>query len=83
MLHFKTKVGMRGQIVIPKVIRENLGILENKTVVITVEDKSVKIIPSRGEDILKSWQEIAKKEGTDVKNTFIYGDKLYEEEFFQ
>jgi len=38
---------MRGQIVIPKVIRENLGILENKTVVITVEDKSVKIIPSK------------------------------------
>ena len=81
MLKFKTKVGARGQIVIPKAIRENLGIVKNRTVVLELEDKVVKLIPERGADIVESWKQIAKTEGTDVSKKFIYGDKLYEEVF--
>lgn len=81
MLQFKTKVSTRGQIVIPKIIRESLGITENKTVLLEVDKKILKLIPSEGRDILKSWEEIAKSEGGDVSKKFIYGDKLYEEIF--
>ena len=81
MLKIKTKVGARGQIVIPKVIRESLGITENKMVLLEVEDKTLRLIPAEGKDILKRWEETAKREGTDVSKKFIYGDKLYEEVF--
>jgi len=32
-------------------------------------------------DILKSWENISKKDGGNVSKEFIYGDKLYEEIF--
>ncbi|MEK6857655.1 MAG: hypothetical protein AABX39_03645 [Nanoarchaeota archaeon] len=32
-------------------------------------------------DILKRWEEIAKKTNANVSRDFIYGDKLYEEVF--
>ena len=81
MLKYKTKVGARGQIVIPKIIRESLGITENKTVFLEVEEKTLRLIPSEGKEILKSWEEISKKEGTDVSKKFIYGEKIYEKIF--
>ncbi len=81
MLTFKTKVGARGQIVIPKIIRENLGITENKTIFLELEEKALRLFVAEGKDILKSWENIAKKEGGNVSKTFIYGDKLYEEIF--
>ena len=81
MLKFKTKVGARGQIVIPKVIREHLGIAENKTLLLEVEEKSLRISPARGNDILTSWTEIAKREGSNVTKNYTYGDKLYEDMF--
>lgn len=81
MLTFKTKMGARGQIVIPKAVRESLGFGEKKTILIEVEDKIIRLRPIRGEDIVASWAEIAKTEGTDVTKNWIYGDRLYEEGF--
>ncbi|MBI2565352.1 AbrB/MazE/SpoVT family DNA-binding domain-containing protein [Candidatus Woesearchaeota archaeon] len=81
MLQFKTKVGARGQIVIPKIIRENLGITKNKTVLLELDKKELRVIPSSGDDILRRWEEISKKEGANVTKEFIYGDALYEEIF--
>ena len=81
MLQFKTKVGVRGQIVIPKSIRDNLGITQNKTVILEVEDKVLKLIPSKSEEIAKRWEDIAKKQGCNVSKEIIYGDKLYEDVF--
>ena len=81
MFKVKTKVGARGQIVIPKVIRESLGIVENKTVLLELDKKSLRLTTSTGEDILKSWEEISKSEGTNVAKNIKYGDKLYEDVF--
>jgi len=81
MLTFKTKMGVRGQIVIPKAIRESLGFGENKTILIEVEDKIIRLRPIRGEDIVASWAALAKQEGTDVTKNWVYGDRLYEEGF--
>ncbi len=81
MLQFKTKVGARGQIVIPKIIRESLGITENKTVMLEVGENLLRLIPVDKDDLIKRWEEISKKEGCNVSKELIYGDKLYEEEF--
>ena len=72
---------MRGQLVIPKMIRESLGIVENKTILLEVDNKTVRLIPVESQDILSAWEEIAKKEGGNISKEFVYGDKLYEEVF--
>lgn len=81
MLKFKTKIGARGQIVIPKIVRENLGITEQKIIFLELEEKTLKLSVSDGQEILNSWREIAKKEGCNVSKEIVYGDKLYEEIF--
>ena len=73
MIKIKTKVGVRGQIVIPKVIRESLGLTENKTVLLEVDEKTVRLVPSADKEIAKSWEEISKREGGDVSKKFVYG----------
>ncbi|MBI4919655.1 AbrB/MazE/SpoVT family DNA-binding domain-containing protein [archaeon] len=83
MLRIKTKVGERGQIVIPKIIRQSLGIVKNKMVMLEMDDKMLKIFPSETENILNRWAETAEKEGIDVSKKFIYGDELYEDLFLK
>lgn len=80
MIRIKVKLGKKGQIVIPKVIRESLGLVEDKFVMMEVKDKKLEIFPVR-ETIPAEWEKIAEKEGTDVEKNMIYGDKLYEEVF--
>ena len=80
MFRMKTKVGLRGQIVIPKAIRKSLGLTDNKEIILEVDKKTLKI-NSNDEDIAGKWEAIAKKEGINIKKYFIYGDKLYEENF--
>ena len=74
------KVGSRGQIVIPKILRDNFGIFENSEVLIEADEDGIRIRPVRT-DIVERWREIARKEGVDVKEDLLYGDKLYEEIF--
>ena len=82
MIKVKIKVGARGQIVIPKIIRESLGIAENNVVILELQDKKLFLVANeRNKDIVKRWEEIAKKEGTDVTKNIKYGDELYEEIF--
>lgn len=81
MFTVKTKMGLRGQLVIPKVIRESLGLIDNKTVLLEVIEKELRLIPTKEKDIMNSWEAIAKTQGTNVKKKLIYGDKLYEEVF--
>jgi len=80
MVRVKIKVGSRGQLVIPKVIRESLGLSENKHVVLEVRDKTLEI-KTLDEGIVKKWKEIAEREGLDVSKELVYGDRLYEEVF--
>lgn len=81
MIKSKTKVGARGQIVIPKIIRESLGIVENTTLLLELDEKTVRLSPQNGTEIMKRWQGFAKKYGTNASKNIIYGDKLYEEIF--
>ena len=80
MVRVKIKLGARGQLVIPKVIRESLGLVEDRFVVIDVKDKSLEI-KALDERIVEKWTEIAEKEGLDVSKELVYGDRLYEEVF--
>ncbi len=74
------KVGSRGQIVIPKILRDNFGIFENSEVLIEADEEGIKIRPVRT-DIVERWRKIATKEGVNVKEDLLYGDKLYEKIF--
>ncbi len=76
----KVKLGDKGQIVIPKVVRESLGLRKNGPAILEVKGKSAEIRPLHGEDIVHEMRERAKRCGIDVSK-LVYGDKLYEEEF--
>ncbi|MGQ9469803.1 MAG: AbrB/MazE/SpoVT family DNA-binding domain-containing protein [Nitrososphaerales archaeon] len=80
IVRIKVKLGSKGQLVIPKVIRESLGLTENIVLVLEVKDKKIEIRPLE-EDVLEKWEDIAKREGVDVSKEILYGDKLYGEVF--
>ena len=76
-MKLKVRVGPKGQIVIPKSIRDILGIKPNDLVLVDVEDgkatlEAVQMNP------LKVIAEIAQLHGV-KSNELVWGDKLYEE----
>ena len=73
------KIGSKGELVIPKKIREHLGILKDRIVILELDGKAVKISAGT-QDVVSRWAEQAKKMRIDMKN-IVYGDKLYEEIF--
>ena len=75
------KIGSKGEIVIPKKIREQLGLIKKRTIVLEVKDKIISLhAASEGEDIVKEWERRAKKYHL-KSSDLLYGDKLYEEIF--
>ncbi|MBI2144415.1 AbrB/MazE/SpoVT family DNA-binding domain-containing protein [Candidatus Woesearchaeota archaeon] len=76
----KVKLGGKGQVVIPKIVRESIGLRENSTALLEVKEKKVEIRPLSAEDIVEKASEMARKYGGNVSK-WIFGDRLYEEEF--
>ena len=75
----QTTISARGEIVIPKPVRDYLGLTKNRKVIIDVKGKTLRItLPET--DIVRRWEERAKRVRADV-STWAYGDRLYEEEF--
>jgi AbrB family looped-hinge helix DNA binding protein len=74
----RTKVSAKGQVVIPKIFRENLGIKEGGEIIMRLEKDKI-IVSSAKRDIPDRWSTIAREKGANVKKEIIYGDKLYEE----
>lgn len=82
MVRLKVKLSSKGQLVIPKVIRESMGLAENRQAIMEVKGKIIEIRAFEEEDLVKKWRERAKKHGGNLKKMgWVYGDKLYEEEF--
>ena len=76
-MKLKVKVGPKGQIVIPKHIRDSLGIKPSDIVLIDVKDGKA-ILEGIHEDPLGVLAEIAQVHG--VKSSeLLWGDRLYEE----
>jgi AbrB family looped-hinge helix DNA binding protein len=74
-------ISKKGEIVIPKKIREHLGLMHAKTVVIELKGDIVQIRPrANSEDIIARWEERAKRMNIDVSK-WTMGNDLYEEEF--
>jgi AbrB family looped-hinge helix DNA binding protein len=78
MMHLK--MSARGEIVIPKKIREYLGLSPQKSVVLEIKDDSVLLRPSADEELMKRWEARAKRLNIDTSH-WVMGDKLYEEGF--
>ena len=75
LIRTKVRVGEKGQIVIPKIIRENLGIIENREVLLEVKEKTLEIKATPEQDLVKKMEERAKKHGGNVSK-WVYGDRL-------
>lgn len=75
------KMSAKGEIVIPKKVRDQLGLLRERKIFLTVKDNEVILKPIKSdEDIVKKWAERAHRLNVDVSK-WVYGDKLYEEVF--
>lgn len=81
-MRIKVKLGDKGQLVIPKVVRESVGLKANGSALLEVKENVVEIRAFSGEDLVQRSKERAKKFGGDIrKQGWIFGDKLYEEVF--
>jgi AbrB family looped-hinge helix DNA binding protein len=81
-VRFKVRLGSKGQLVIPKIVRDSVGLRENKGALLEVKEGVVEIRPLDGEELVAKSKERAKKHGGDIRKLgWIYGDKLYEEVF--
>ncbi len=79
-MRIKVKLTSKGQVLIPKVVRESVGLKENKPAILEVKDDSVVIRPAAEGDLLARARERARRHGGNVSK-WIYGDRLYEEVF--
>ena len=81
-MRIKVKLGEKGQLVIPKVVRDSVGLRVNKPAVLEVKEKKIEITPFPEEDLVEKSKARAKKYGGDIRKLgWVYGDKLYEEVF--
>ena len=79
-MRIKVKLGDKGQLVIPKVVRESVGLKTNGSAILEVRDNVSEIRPFSGEDLVQRSKERAMKFGGDIrKQGWVFGDKLYEE----
>jgi AbrB family looped-hinge helix DNA binding protein len=58
------QLGEKGQIVIPKDIREYFGLKKGSSLSIEVDDEKIIIKPKTDEDFMKKWTGIVKKKLT-------------------
>lgn len=72
-------VGRKGEIVIPKKIRESLGIIEGGTVKAELKGKTLEINPPN-EDIIKEMEEMARMYNIPSSELIIDKDEMYENE---
>ncbi|MFC1648490.1 AbrB/MazE/SpoVT family DNA-binding domain-containing protein [Nanoarchaeota archaeon] len=75
----KLKMGARGEIVIPKKVREYIGLSKDRKVILSVKGKSLEIKPAPT-DIVQRWEAHAKELDEDVGD-WLMGDDLYKEVF--
>jgi len=76
-MKLKVRVGPKGQIVIPKSVRDSLGIKPNDFVLVDV-DHGKATLETISQNPLEVLAEIARTHG--VKSSdLVWGDKLYEE----
>ncbi len=76
------KMSPKGEVVIPKKIREQLGLLAGRNILLTVQDKEVVLKPVVQQSIIRKWAERAKE--INLKSSeIVHGNDLYEQgEFF-
>ena len=76
----KVKLGGKGQVVIPKVVRDSIGLRENSAAIMEVKDKKIEISPFSKKEFFREIEERVKRSGADTSK-WVMGDDLYEEEF--
>jgi AbrB family looped-hinge helix DNA binding protein len=76
----KVKVGESGQIVIPKMMRESLGIVPKGEVNLAMAEEGIVIKPQKV-DLAEHCREMLKECGLRKGEKIVMGDELYEQVF--
>ena len=77
----EVELSKRGEIVIPKKVRDSIGWKPHKRLTMEWKGKEIVLRPATGgEDIIKWFEDTAKRINADVSK-WKTGDALYEEEF--
>ena len=81
MLQLKVRLGPKGQVVIPKIFRNEFKLIPGNEVIITVEEDKGVLITNAAENIAEKFEDIAKtiKKDLSVKTIKKILDKQYEE----
>ena len=81
-MKIKVRLGPKGQLVIPKLVRESVGLRENASALLEVKERAIEIRPLDDSDLVGKAKRRAKAHGGDIRKLgWIYGDRLYEEVF--
>ena len=82
-MKIKVRLGPKGQLVIPKPIRESVGLRENTDAILEVKENAIEIRRlDHGPDIVGRAYRRAKEHGGDIEKLgWVYGDRLCEEVF--
>ena len=79
-MKLKVRLGPKGQFVIPKVVRESVGLRENASALLEVKEGAIEIRPLDDSDLVEKAIRRAKEHGGDIRKLgWVYGDRLYEE----
>lgn len=70
-MKFQSKLGERGQVVIPKPIRDNLGLDKNSAIEFDLKGAVVTLRPKRREDEMANFELAMKKYAGSLRKTFL------------
>lgn len=79
MVRLQVKLGPKGQVLIPKVLREQFRLYEGQTAVIEETERGVLITTDSGEDILQTLAKIRDK--IKLKKEYVYDKKQLDEQY--
>lgn len=78
-MYVSVKVGKRGEIVIPSIIRKKFNIQSGQELGLDVDEQTIRVIPKRA-DVMDWIRQFAKKHAI-PEDQLVHGSKLYEEVF--
>ena len=78
-MYLNLKIGKRGEVVIPAIVRRKYKLKQGGTLRLKAEENSLSLVFSK-EGFITWLKETAKNQGMQ-KNKLVYGDRLYEEVF--
>ncbi|MEW5955295.1 MAG: AbrB/MazE/SpoVT family DNA-binding domain-containing protein [Candidatus Micrarchaeota archaeon] len=76
-MYVEVKVGKKGELVVPAIMRRKLGILPGAMINLNLSENKIELFP-KDPNVMQKIREYSKKHATDTSK-WVLGDRLYEE----